>query len=425
MHLNRDSLEATTRLIHQGAKTEAPTQQSATQQQAYMREFLNILDKCLREEANLGGELVAIPVPVLDGQSTKVILGDPLDKLAVTGDEEGWQPASHVSFTDEDARERRWFALENELLTAARGPPMIFKPNLQRLTSATPNSHPPTVPVRERVCVQVHLRNPLLVSLALTSIRPVYAFFDGSDEEVSGGGEDECVRVEVVSGFVMAPSSERVVVLSLWPQRPGRVVVRGIAYHIALAPGAEDQPRPLHGGVAVGVQQRIDLKGPRLNATLPEKTSVAYARDERLNVRVGPPMARLHAALRDPPGVLSCGELRCVQMVLSNVGAAPLVGLRVAVALPQNVFFSLSPADASAGDTNRVRHVQGTKRYDRVNRVQKVAVPNGALAVGEALRGHLWLHAPQSAGSFDVELLFFYQSEDTSNKSGYFLSFFE
>ncbi|KAL7637184.1 UNVERIFIED_CONTAM: hypothetical protein RMT77_011896 [Armadillidium vulgare] len=408
LKLNQESLEATTRLIDQGTKKSSSTQQSPTQQLAYMREFLNILDKCLKEQKNTKQDLISLNIPLLNSQNTKVLIGNPIPSPK----ESDWCSCSHVNFSDEDFREKRWFALERELITAVRGhPSMIFKPNLQRLTSGTPNTYSPFVPVKERISVQVHLMNPLLVSLTLSSIRPLYSFFDEQESEIE---DDSCVIYDIVPGFNMPPDSEQVVAIDLWPQRIGRIHIKGIAYKISLTPDvilANESCTP----VTVEVKQDIEVKGPRLNNTLQERSNVVYARDERLNIKVLPSLPNLSVELENPPPVLSCGEIQHINIRFRNNGPVPLTKLLVAISDPQHIYLTLEESKFSEhnlGEIREYKHLKANKNRDTVTRITNIPLPNGILGAGESLSGHLWLHAPSNPGAFDVELLFYYHSSD-------------
>lgn len=406
-----ECLESCMKLVDQTQKQDASSQQSPSQQLTYVREFISAFHQYTQQEWDSSTGLPYLPLPLIDSQVTKVLLAAPQDP-PINGE---WIGASHVSLDSSSACNERWFALERELVEADNPPTFLpFRPNLQLLTNDTPNTNNPFVPVNEPVLVEVVMNNPLAVSLMISDIRLVYTFEPSSEEEPKG----EPVRHAVYSGFNLPAGAQEKVRLELYPFCTGKLLVKGVVYKLALTPdmtsgtssGSNSTPVVIEG------QQSVEVRGPRLNSTSAEKCSIVYASDKRLEIIVVPPMTRLSVTFHNIPQILSCGELCSVDTVITNLGPFPISKLKLAVSDPNHVFLEIGEGSLPRKHIHVLSEAE-TADSKITSRTETLPLPNGVLNACDLIKAKLWLHAPMTPGTFDVELLFYYESANSSGKN--------
>lgn len=85
--------------------------------------------------------------------------------------------------------------------------------------------------------------------------------------------------------------------LLLTPQQVGELSIKGIAYNLLCLKQVDgDQvPDALNSSAIISLQgkQCLKMKGPRLNKTAEDRATVIYADDNRLNINILEPMAKL------------------------------------------------------------------------------------------------------------------------------------
>ncbi|XP_045613313.1 trafficking protein particle complex subunit 8 [Procambarus clarkii] len=407
-----ESLEAYSHLVDQRLKQNASSQQSSSQQMTYVREFVNTFHQYVQQEWDPSTGLPCLPLPLINSQATRVLLGAPQDSSRSLE----WTPASHVSLDSDLTNNERWFSLERNLLETSQGSSLVFRPNLQLLSSDTPNTQSPVVPVNEPVLVEVLMENPLEVSLMISDIRLVFTFVPENNVDVN----DAPVKDFLYSGFNLPAGAQEKVRLELHPQCIGKLLIKGVVYKLCLTPDMTSAPPPGSSSspVIIEGQQFVEVKGPRLNNTSAEKCSVVYACDKRLEITVVPPMSRLNVSFHDIPQILSCGELCSTDVLITNVGPCPVSKLMLAVSDPNHVYLDTNETGLPA------KHICVLSDFETAdskitNWTAELTLPNGLLNSGDVLNAKLCLHAPMTPGAFDVELLFYYETLNSPGRSKY------
>lgn len=407
-----EGLDAYTNLVDQKLKKNASSQQSSSQQITYLREFINMFHQYTEQEWNSSNGAPCLPLPLIESQATRVLLGAPQDS-PISHD---WIPASHLSLDAPPANNARWFALEREVIEAFHSlNSMTFKPNLQLLTNDTPNTDSPIVPVNEPVLVEIIMINPLSLNLVISDVRLVFTFEPAEGDEPN----DAPVKHSTHSEFILAAGAQEPVRLELIPSSPGRILVRGVIYKLSLPPDASAASSGSSSApVVIEGQQKIEVKGPRLNNTSTEKCSAVYANDKRLDITVLPAMSRLSVSFHDIPQIMSCGELCSTDAVITNIGPCPINKLKLAVSDPNHMYMEIKDISLPKKHVCVLREKEAADSKI-TNRLTSLPLENGTLNSGESIQAKLWLHAPMSPGAFEVELLFYYDSAGVVGKKKY------
>lgn len=375
----------------------------------YVREFINIFHQYTEQEWNSSLGAPCLPLPLIESQATRVLLGAPQDPPTSSD----WMAASHLSLDATPPNNARWFALEREMVETHQSyNPMTFKPNLQLLSRDTPNTESPVVPVNEPIVVEVLMVNPLSVNLMVSDVTLVFTFEPASEKESS----EVSVKHSIHPGCTLVAGAQEPIKLELVPATPGRILVKGVRYKFSLPPDASAPPSGSSSApVIIEGQQMIEVKGPRLNNTQTEKCSAVYANDKRLDITVLPPMARLSVAFQEIPQIMSCGELCSADAVITNIGPRPISKLNLAVSDPNHVYLEMNDPSLPK------KHVCVLSKSETADskitgRTSSLISEGVTVSPGESIKAKLWLHAPLSPGAFDVELLFFYETSELKGK---------
>ena len=141
-----------------------------------------------------------------------------------------------------------------------------------------------------------------------------------NDAKVVDADAEKCVKVETVDSVTVDKNSRVVLDLGLVVlDSAGELDILGVAYSIrAQFPQSENTDYPIRG------KQYFSVRGPRLNATKDQKTSVKYANDFRLQLVVSPPMPKLDVKFSGLPESLFQGEVKKVSLELANSGGSAL-----------------------------------------------------------------------------------------------------
>ncbi|XP_063057048.1 trafficking protein particle complex subunit 8 [Engraulis encrasicolus] len=339
------------------------SQQSSTQQAAFLREYLYVYKSASKseEESESEGVLPQLPLPCLNSANTRVFFGH--ERRLAEGEK---QAATHVTLDQEcDADlSRLWIRLEEQVVAMVnRGVvPSAFQPTQACLSQHTDNLRCPMAVVEEPIIVEVSFRNPLRVSLCLTDLSLLWKFTpkdysrppDNSQQDAASHtltnekealnpqtpSSTDIITTEVISEFNMSPEETKVARLKLLPHQTGELQILGVVYNLGTGDWGNTSTEGLPlGGLSVRGKQDLEIQGPRLNQTKEEKTSVKHGPDHRLDPIITPPMPLLEVFFLHFPTALLCGELRQAWVEFVNVSGVALAGLRVASTHPH--FFTL------------------------------------------------------------------------------------
>eukprot|EP00887_Chlorella_sp_A99_P001561 scaffold8.g1561.t1 len=229
--------------------------------------------------------------------------------------------------------------------------------------------------VGEVVGLDVELRNPLQVDLAITRLRLACTFEPAAGGGVAaegptspgGAGAAAAAGFQVREESITLRAGERVMVhLRVVPLRPGVLEVGGVAWTL--------------GGVARGLQRfRIPRPRPLKPGTSRVMLDAEAPPPGGVTLKVLPPMPRMEAVVEGLEPTLLAGELVRTTLRLRNTGAMTLQGLAMAAGTDGIYLASPGGGDA-AGDSGGSAGGNGT--LEQLSQLQLDTTSSGQLATG-------------------------------------------
>ncbi|KAF7203778.1 trafficking protein particle complex subunit 8 [Nothobranchius furzeri] len=435
------------------------SRQTATQQAAFLREYLYVYKSVNGEKK---GCLPELPLPYIQSSTTRVFFGH--ERRLAEGEK---QAATHVSLDQEYDQNlsAMWCQLEEQLVSSAnRGiVPNNFQPSQSCLNSQTDNLHPPLAVVEEPIIVELSFRNPLKVSLTLSNLSLLWKFTaDGTSspgktqtgEQITGETitneeasatqmalKDDIITAEIIKEFHMGSEETKMARLRLLPHRTGQLNIVGVVYDLTSSFAGETasntEGQQALSQMTVRGRQDLKIRGPRLNLTKEDKMQVRYGADQRLEPIITPPMPLMEVFFLQFPTALLCGEIKKAHVEFCNVSAVALCGLRVASTHPDFFTFgsqattpvtppsSVSAENCSAYKTFATTLQQGSvasemlvsaEEFSQPSGVMNIPVHGGMLQPGESIQLPLWLRGPDKEGVHEINFLFYYESIEKGPK---------
>uniref|UniRef100_A0A669CG76 Trafficking protein particle complex subunit 8 n=1 Tax=Oreochromis niloticus TaxID=8128 RepID=A0A669CG76_ORENI len=391
------------------------SRQTAKQQGAFLREYLYVY-----KFISPAFSLPQLPLPCIHSSATRVYFGH--ERRLAEGEK---QAATHVSLDQEYDQDlsAMWCHLEEQLVASANGGvvPGNFQPTQCCLNSQTDNLRHPLAVVEEPIIVEVTFRNPLKVSLALSSLSLLWRFtVDGSsssnemteetitNEETSAVGVGNMNKYALRNCDLFSPFRNHIDFLLFTDQQTLDLMVRG--------------------------KQDLNILGPRLNLTKEDKMSVRHGPDRRLNPIITPPMPLMEVFFLQFPTALLCGEIRKAYVEFCNVSGVALCGLRVVST--HAAFFTfgsqattpLSPTSAENCSAYKTlatplqRTSEATESlvsaadFRQPSGVIEIPIDGSILQPGQSTQLPLWLRGPDQEGVHEINFLFYYESAEKGLK---------
>lgn len=413
------------------------SKQIASQQGAFLREYLFVYKQLLSQEAgeygHHTGPLPELPLPVLDSNSTKVLLGarpqpsQAPDKVATSG----------VWFDHKESNHPRWEKLEEALVTAMSGGslPSKYRSTLQCYTNKTDNKYSPMGFVGEPIIVEVYLVNPLKVMLVLTDVTLLWSFLPslpGQDKaqlitnEVSSSSvknslANEIIHTQVIDEIILDSNSRLTTQVTLTPHQTGELRIVGISYNLGGVLIEGNGPKPnMSNTIFVRGKQKLEVQGPRLSVTKEDKANKMYGPDRRLDLVIHQEMPLLQVSFCNFPRTLLCGEVHAVMLQFTNVGSSPLHRLKVASTCP--AFFTLGchgqlPKFPCVYQTNLDMALSDgeclcnsvSKDSVNVTHVVDIVLPSGTLQPKSTISIPAWIRGNDIGGIHEIHFMFYYE----------------
>uniref|UniRef100_A0A3Q2PLD4 Trafficking protein particle complex subunit 8 n=1 Tax=Fundulus heteroclitus TaxID=8078 RepID=A0A3Q2PLD4_FUNHE len=376
------------------------SRQTATQQAAFLREYLYVV----KVRSVLGeneGCLPQLPLPFIHSSATRVYFGH--ERRLAEGEK---QAATDVSLDQEYDQDLSvlWCQLEEQLVASANQGilPNNFQPSQSCLNSQTDNLHHPLAVVEEPIIIEVTFRNPLKVSLLLSNLSLLWRFTTGTLSVGKESTSDQLLGEMITNENTLAG---KVSILSKSRQQTlDSIIIRG--------------------------RQDLQIQGPRLNLTKEDKMLVRHGTDRRLEPIITSPMPLMEVFFLQFPTALLCGEIRKAYVEFCNVSAVALCGLRVASTHPDFFTFGSQPNPGSTEncsayatfptplqpDSMSPEMLVSAPDFSQPSGVTEIPILGSTLQPGESIQLPLWLRGPDREGVHEINFLFYYESTEKGPK---------
>ncbi|KAG8041820.1 hypothetical protein G9C98_007124 [Cotesia typhae] len=407
-----ESVKAFEKLLSPSSK------QPAVQQAAFLREFLHINNLVLQQVPAHFNGLPILPLPLIDGNETKVLLGP----VVSSGDKDAYD----LFDQDDTEASSRWSKLEETLVTEAQGSaPMIFKPSVALYSKKSNNTSKPNAIVDEPIHLSVELHNPLRISIPLYKIKLIWSFTkDGqtvSNETMSENSLSDfsSVDTKVVDSVVLQPSSKLRVMLTCTPTQMGELKILGISYSLANA--ITDLP-VVNPSIMIHGKRLFEIRGPKLKNVKEKPDAVFYGVDYRLDINVVDKAPFMQVSFTKVTTDMLCGEVQRLEVTLKNIGSAPLTN--VFVGSTDARLFCLERALDLFVSNNNINNNNNNNNLvkEKNNCVTRIVPGSKEISVGETLKVPLWIKAPAEKGNHRLDLLFYYENPQAKSTPRYRVS---
>lgn len=268
----------------------------------------------------------------------------------------------------------------------------------------------------EDVKVDVEFTNPLRLPLDMKNLRLLWEFTPSLGEMMTNEGGSESIGSLVeakVEEVTLAPESTREIRLSITPHSSGILRVRGVAWTVGTT------------GFLRG-RRHFDVAAPRTRRGPNGEWLRDVPKHKRLIFNVCETMPRCEATLEGVPAQALDGELRRIDLIISNVTQPMAKWIRVR--LPKSV---LRPVDVSHVPLGEPAIHRNASHDDFVrgatgggNSEDNLLDGDGAvyalsewenLGSGSPIRWPLWFH-PRAVGRATVRICVCYQPEPPAPK---------
>lgn len=242
------------------------------------------MQSLLKENNEQNKILPMLPLPSLDHNNTKVLLG-PQMPVSIPGR----IPASGVSFSSDENIEmnQKWIKLEEVLVQEAYGnQPMVFKSMTTLFSNKNSGTVRPIAIMGEPIQILVNIENPLQIMLPLKNIYLLWQFTEKesnttiNNETFEDNNSYKYIRTHSVDFVNLDPDCKQELVLSVTPLAVGNLVIKGVCFTI-INNSVQD------ASVGVTGKQEFNIRGPKLNTKDKDNTNT-YGQDNRLDIIVAP-----------------------------------------------------------------------------------------------------------------------------------------
>ncbi|RGB32937.1 ER-golgi trafficking TRAPP I complex 85 kDa subunit-domain-containing protein [Rhizophagus diaphanus] len=303
------------------------SRQPATQQSAYLKEFLFIYKQySLKNDKDFNLKPQELPIPIIDSSSVKVVL------------------SNHQSNDYDEI----WGIMEKEFLEEGFTGLDIYGKPRKKPSLLGSDLHRTVCAVGEPFFVQLNVHNPMHIQININDLILECEYipledssspYEVNNEELSQKDENtdnadikfikfEAFDLEILPEVCLQGLEEKTISLRVLPKKQGTLKVLGLQYTL--------------NSLVHGIKKFL-RHGKRLNDTKEQRMSVVYATDRSLDLMVTSPMPLLEVAFHSFPELLFSGEVTQVVLEINNKGQKGLTDLRVKMSHPS--FFCIGDAE--------------------------------------------------------------------------------
>ncbi|CAG8551197.1 225_t:CDS:10 [Funneliformis mosseae] len=394
------------------------SRQSATQQSAYLREFLIIYKQyLLKKDKDSNFELQELPIPTFDDYSVRVVLSN----------------------SQSNEYDEIWDTMEKEFLEEGFSGLDIYGNPRKKPSPLGSDLHRTVCAVGEPFFVQFNVHNPMHIQININDLilECDHVPLENSEENSRNSSEEinneesskhnnnldnadvksikfEAFDLEILSEVTLPGSETKAISLRVLPKKQGTLKVLGLRYNL----------NSLIRGV-----KKFSRRGKRLNDTNDQRTSVVYTTDRSLDLMVTSPMPLLEVAFHSFPDALFSGEVAQVVLEINNKGQKGLTDLRVKISHPS--FFCIGDAEMLGKviyDNSEDSNCLTTETLKTINSVFNSSIKDIPLPTKEGINSDsassslapgittlipIWIRGDR-IGKHMFRFLFTYESEDNN-----------
>ncbi|CAH1982606.1 unnamed protein product [Acanthoscelides obtectus] len=381
---------------------EGESKQSAQQQAMFLKEYLTILGNKLKS-TNEENTLPILPVPILHLNSLKVLVG-PTRPLSTPGKVH----ALGINFNsiDDTATESKWQKLEEMLIQEAQDSlPIVFKPSITLYTVKKLDKNKPIAIVNETIQIMFKLSNSLQTLLHLKDTYLLWSF-SNKEETISNETQDESlnsfVKTYMTKTYMIDGNSYQHVILTAIPLQTGTITIKGVCYTLTGSSGTNESS---------------SIKGKQVIEIPPSKSEKVLVNGEvaskGLEITVVPPAPCLQVTFSEINLDFLSDEVQKVTIDFQNTSSVPLNNIYMATSVPRllcNCEIKETPVNYESINTPALK-----EKIMRKNHLMRVPLPDGVLEPGQLCTFNVWIKAPNTKGTTDIDLLIYYEN---CNKKG-------
>jgi len=423
------------------------SEQPASQQAAHLREFLAVFKQYLesRKDNVPSDYLPKLSLPKIVSGGTKVLLSvkpntNTKMEIASTGPSQASRrtrtlEAGSYSFQKSYSKSyvAKWEALEKQIVQFVTGElPYPFKPFVPCLSSTTDNKNNPLISVDESFAVELEFSNPLKMPLNLLNLTILWEFStiasDGSLNAVISNKEveqNDIITADTIDNLLINAAENKKASFVLTVHQAGHLKIVGVKYMLSsigvtsagvgvtAAETSVNQDGLLKAAGVLGMQE-LKVKGPRLNSSKQERSTVAYGDDKRLEPHVIPALPELQVTMNDLPVTLLCGEVQKCSFTFKNIGKIGLKNLYVTCNIPECFAFGKRDSQLSTLDENILKNSNCISEKNVC-----IDLDDGILQPKSEITLPVWIYGLEKCGIHEIYFLFYYEPVEQIKKAPY------
>ncbi|VDK70753.1 unnamed protein product [Onchocerca ochengi] len=348
--------------------------QHTNQQQLFLKHYLQLLKQCNNTRTH-----ALMMVPLVDIQNIVVIYGErPIDLI----------PELITNVETLKNNEDEWVKLAKAAYYTITGSFAGFRETGTVRTASTNNSKIPFAPPLERMRVILSLKNSMDIPLLLKNIHL----------EVSA---DPTMYLQTFTDAItLEPKCEWIPFeLSVIPKEMiDKIRVHSLSFNLVI-----DE-------ISVAYSIPLNIRGPRLNNTKKEKTSILYGEDYRLTAKVSKkqwPLVEIDLPLKQRLTAF-CGQICRFNCDVNNIGVIPVEVFYIVTNHPELI----SVYEEECPGSTTFRAVKSTSTT--INAAVGVFnLKHGVIATGQKKRLQLAVRAPATESpGLNIMLLCYYRGDN-------------
>uniref|UniRef100_A0A1B0B6W0 Trafficking protein particle complex subunit 8 n=1 Tax=Glossina palpalis gambiensis TaxID=67801 RepID=A0A1B0B6W0_9MUSC len=383
--------------------------QGAQQQLSFLKEYIQTQNEYTKRHPEMGLLTLALPQVLQD--SIRVLT------LAPPAPTTNHVPASNIDINSDLKDEFIWHKIEEMLVAAtAKNRPLIFKPLRSLFCKENPTTDNPIAVQGEPLIISVTIINTIRCGLVLNNVDLLWSLKLDNGDELSNmclyeGGFDNsnksavkaAIKTFTSQSLTLEERAQEILHFKLTPKLTGLLMVVGIVAQISSI-----------------VEPNIALKGSLIFEKHTFRSAGKQAQnslnDQKLNIRIIPPVPVLSVCFSSVPADLIVGEIIPITITLRNEGAKPVEDIYLSCDNPRWLTLQDKETHIPLSILNSIKNLSNEQlvkdKEIRRQHVCRLLKPKSSehltLEAQETVSITAWLQAPYDKGEFTLRLMFYY-----------------